>query len=1087
LFAYPTVQSLAAHLTPEETAAGEVDPGRGPARVPDRAGDRAGAGGPEWTERAVAVVGMAGRFPDAEDPDRLWENLAAGKCSIRRFTDEELLEAGVTEEELSREGYVKAGTVLEGLQTFDASYFGFTPREAEIMDPQQRFLLECAVEALESAGYPDEARSGPIGVFVGKGTSFYLLEHVLHHPELIERLGMMPVFNFNEKDHAATILSYKLNLTGPSVNVNTGCSTALVAVHSACQSLLSGECDLALAGAASFVSTLTRSGYQYHEGQITSPGGLCRAFSDEADGTVFGSGVGLVVLKPLAAALRDRDSIHAVIRGSAINNDGSLKVGYSAPSLQGQAEVLARAYDRAGVDPGTVGLLEAHGTGTRLGDPIELGALRRVFGGPREDGSRCALGSVKTNIGHLDSAAGVAGLIKAVGALKHRTIPPTLHAAVPNRAIDLDDSPFHLSGEATGWPADGTPRRAGVSSFGVGGTNAHVVLEEAPPRPDRVEAPGVHLLPLSARTEGSLRRGARRLAEALERRPEVGLHDVAFTLQVGRAAHPFRSAVVCDDAGEARALLAEADRLPVVRHPEGGRAPVVFLLPGQGAQRPGVTRQLYRARPAFRRAFDECAEIVELAAGWDPRDRLHGDAPEADLGSTDLESTEIAQPVLFSVEYALARFWEALGVRPAALSGHSLGELVAACLAGVFTLEEALALVIVRGRLLQSLERGRMLAVSCGEAELGELGIPDAGSGSGAGAGDCSLAAVNGPGQCVLSGPVPAMDAVRERLEEAGIPTRALRTSHAFHSPMVEPVMETFERCVAAVERKPPRIPFVSNVTGTWIEPEQATSPAYWARHLRATVRFGDGLAEVAREEGSVLLEVGPGHALSALAKRSGVAPERVVPTLGSGRPGENEDRAVLGSVGRLWTRGVEVEWTALHEGRRPGRVPLPTYAFERERYWLERWGGPARERPAAEPASGRASAESAESAGEPSGADPAPRSEATYARPDLPTEYVPPGNEIEERLVEIWRRFLGIETIGIRDDFFELGGDSLVATRVHARIRSELGVELPVGKMYELATIRRIYLFIATTKDPGVIDSLSEEEVDEFLEVLES
>ena len=584
LFAYPTVQSLAAHLTPLEQA----PDGRGPARP------RAGVAGPTPAERAVAVIGMACRVPDAEDPERLWENLVEGRCSIRRFTDEELLAAGVTPDELAREGYVKAGTVLEGMQTFDASYFGFTPREAEIMDPQQRFLLECAVEALENAGYPNEARSGPIGVFVGKGTSFYLLEHVLHHPEIIERLGMMPVFNFNEKDHAATILSYKLDLTGPSLSVNTGCSTALVAVHSACQSLLAGECDVALAGAASFVSTLTHAGYRYHEGQITSPDGLCRAFSDEADGTVFGSGVGLVVLKSLAAAVRDRDSIHAVIRGSAVNNDGSLKVGYSAPSLQGQAEVLAQAYDRAGVEPATVGLLEAHGTGTRLGDPIEFGALRRVFGGPREDGSRCALGSVKTNIGHLDSAAGAAGLIKAVASLEHAEIPPTLHAEVPNRAIDLDDSPFFLNPRRTGWTKSDAPRRAGVSSFGVGGTNAHIVLEEAPARSARPEPVGVHLVPLSARTEGSLRRSARRLAEALGRRPGPRIDDAAFTLQVGRVAHPYRSYVVCDGAAEAVKALAEAERLPVVRCPEGETPPVVFLFPGQGAQRPGVTRAALR-------------------------------------------------------------------------------------------------------------------------------------------------------------------------------------------------------------------------------------------------------------------------------------------------------------------------------------------------------------------------------------------------------------------------------------------------------------------------------------------------------------
>jgi len=1057
LFSYPTVQSLAAYLRPAaEAPAVRPAPAAGRAeRGPRGSGD-------------VAVIGLAGRFPDAPNVRALWQNLAAGRCAIRRFSEEELLRSGASPDELARDNYVRAGSVLAGMDLFDAAYFGFTPREAEIMDPQQRFLLECAVEALETAGYPNERRAGRIGVFVGKATSFYLLEHLLYYPEIFARLGMMPVLNVNEKDHAATLVSYKLNLTGPGVNVNTTCSTSLVAVHTACQSLLNEECEVALAGGVCFISTLERGGYLYHEGSILSPDGLCRAFSDDANGSVFGSGVGLVVLKPLAAALRDRDTIHAVIKGSAINNDGSLKAGYTAPNLHGQADVIAGAQARAGVSPGSIQLLEAHGTATNLGDPIEFGALRKVFGGPRPDGSRCALGSIKTNIGHLDAAAGIAGLIKVVEALEHRTIPPTLHVSVPNRKIDFADSPFYLNAEAVDWPAGEAPRRAGVSSFGVGGTNAHVVVEEAPALPERPAADGPQLLVVSAKSRGALDTMARELAEELGRSPGLALEDVAFTLQAGRNAWSHRAFLVCGGLAEARSLLAEG-RLSTGRH-DGAQTPAVaFLFPGQGAQRRGVTRELYAAQPAFRAAFDRCAEIVRSYTGGDLAGWLYGSGEGED--ETDIGQTAITQPLLFAVEYALARFWESLGIRPVAMLGHSLGEYVAACLAGVFSLDEVLSLVVVRGQLLQSLEPGRMLAVSCGEAELREL-LRGAG---------CDLAAVNGPGQCVVSGPGGAVEALRSRLEAAGITCRELRTSHAFHSSMVEPILDTFEECVAAIRRDRPAIPFISNLSGTWITGEEAMSPTYWARHLRETVRFGDGARELLSLGNPVLLEAGPGHALSTLVARgTGAAAERIVPTFGYEARPPGELQAVLASLGRLWLAGVEIEWERLHEGRTPGRVPLPTAVFERKRYWLERRGGLGRTSPGTAAAPGtRVEPEAPVAAGP-------EEVSAGHGRPELRTEYTAPESDVEVRLAEIWRSFLGIEKIGILDNFFELGGDSLLATRVHAQIKRDLGVELPAGKMFELATIRRISLFALANSDPTAIDTLSTEELDELLAVME-
>jgi amino acid adenylation domain-containing protein len=1049
LFAYPTVQSLAEYLSPGS----KLPKGRPAARL-ERAAPEAGLGSSD-----IAVIGLAGRFPDARNVTELWENVAAGHSSVRRFTDAELLEAGVSPEELAQPSYVRAGVVLEGIDQFDASFFGFTPREAEIMDPQQRFLLECAVEALETAGYPNERHAGRIGVFVGKGTSRYFLEHVLPHPEIVQKLGLMTVLNVNEKDFAATLVSYKLNLTGPSLNINTACSTSLVAVHAACRSLLDGDCEIALAGGVSFVSTLERSGYLHHEGQITSPDGLCRAFSDDANGTVFGNGAGLVVLKPLAAALRDRDTIHAVIKGTAINNDGSLKAGYNAPSLHGQAEAISGALARAGVSPDSIQLLEAHGTGTNLGDPIEFGALRKVFGGPRPDGSRCALGSLKTNIGHLDSAAGVAGLIKVVEALKHRQMPPMLHASAPSRKIDFADSPFYLIGELADWPADGAPRRAGVSSFGVGGTNVHAVVEEAPAQAPRPASGGAQLLPLSAKSARSLKKLMRNLADDFGVRPELPFDDVAFTLQAGRNGWKYRSFLICDSLAEARRRLAdETALLPVAVQNEGQSTAVTFVFPGQGVRLRDIA-ELYETCSGFRGGFDECGEILRRYTERDIRDLLY--AGQAGSPELDFDQTSVVQPFLFAVEYALARFWDSVGIRPVAMIGHSLGEYVAACLAGVFSLAEVLSLVVVRGQLMQSLEPGRMMAVSCSEEQVRAFLAGTA----------CSLAAVNGPQQCVVSGAAAEIEALQARLAAADVTCRPLRTSHAFHSAAMDPILDTFEQCVAAVERQPPAIPFLSSVTGLWITDEQATSPAYWARHLRETVRFGDGAQELLRLASCVALEVGPGHTLSTLLKVAGAPQERVVPSLGydAERGGR---RAVLEAVGRLWLQGVDVDWERLHEAGRPGRVPLPTYAFERKRYWIEK-AGLGRPVAAARPAAEEVPDEEEVS--------------TSYARPDLETAYAAPVHEIETKLAAIWRSYLGIDTIGVKDNFFALGGDSLLATRVHAQIKRDLGVELPMGKMFELSTIKRQYLFIVASSDPEAIDALAEEELNDLLAVMES
>src|ERR1051325_5141272 len=668
----------------------------------------------------IAVIGMAGRFPGAKSVAEFWRNLTDGVESVSFFSDEELLQAGVDAAQLEDANYVKAGAVVEAIEDFDASFFGFTPREAEMMDPQHRLFLEHAWAALENAGYAAEKYAGRVGVFAGESFNSYLLNNLLPHRELIESVGTFQTLIGNDRDHLTTQTAYRMNLKGPCVNVQTACSTSLVALHLACQSWLNQESDMALAGGVS-VGAPQVQGAVYQEGSIVSPDGHCRAFDAHAAGTVKGNGVGVVVLKRLSDALADGDTIEAVIKGSAINNDGSLKVGYTAPSVEGQAGVIEEALAVAGVEPETVSYVEAHGTGTALGDPIEIAALARAFG-TSNGKSSCAIGSVKTNIGHLDAAAGVVGLIKTVLALKHKQIPPSLHFKEPNPNIDFSATPFYVNTKLAAWEANGTPRRAGVSSFGIGGTNAHVVLEE-PPQPEPSGASRTqHLLTLSAKTPGALDKMTANLADYLREHPESNLADVAYTLQVGRRDFNHRRALVCLDTDDAVSALesaaADGQRLHTNSVGEEPGA-VVFMFPGQGSQHVNMARELYESEPTFRAELDACAEMLRAHLGLDLREVLYPETGAAKAEATAaLTQTYITQPALFVIEYALAKLYAEWGVQPSAMIGHSLGEFVAACLAGVFTLEDALKLVAVRGRLMQQMPTGAMLAVPLSEQDV---------------------------------------------------------------------------------------------------------------------------------------------------------------------------------------------------------------------------------------------------------------------------------------------------------------------------------------------------------------------------------
>jgi acyl transferase domain-containing protein/acyl carrier protein len=893
----------------------------------------------------IAIVGMSCRFPGARNLDEFWHNLAAGVESISRFSERELLDSGVPASHLAHPGYVRAAPVLDAPGHFDAAHFGFSPLEARTMDPQHRLLLELAHEALEHAGCDPERYPGRIGVFTGSALNTYFTGVGLDR-RLAE--DYIPTLIGNDKDFLSTRISYKLNLKGPSITVQTACSTSMVAVHLARQSLLSNETDMTLAGAVS-VRVPHRAGYFCDAGGVVSPDGRVRAFDAGANGTVFGSGGGILVLKRLADALADGDTIHALIKGSAVNNDGSGKAGYTAPSVDGQADAVVEALANAGIEADTISYVEAHGSGTPVGDPIEIAALTKAFRTSTPRAGYCAIGSVKTNVGHLDAAAAVAGIIKTVLALEHRKLPPSLHFSRANPEIDFPATPFYVNTRLQDWSSDG-PRRAGVMSTGMGGTNAHLVLEEAPDAGETPPARPPHLLVLSARTETALDQATHRLREFLGRADAPNPVDAAYTLQVGRKALPHRRCVVCVDRDDAIAALGDAKRAFSGRSDEA-RRPLVLLLPGIGDHYVGMAHGLYETWPVFREEIDHCARILEPHLGIDIRNVVYpgsgswkkqrrtagidlkkmlgqgGDASE-DEDARNLNRTLFAQPALFTIEYALARLWQSLGIKPDAIVGHSMGEYVAACLAGVLSLEDALGLIATRAKLVNELPQGAMLAVTLPEPELRAM-LPA----------ELSISLINGPSLCVVAGPVAAIARFEETLNGKEIISRRVQNAHAFHSRMLDPIVQALEDEARKVRLNEPAIPYISNVTGTWITRAEATDPAYWARHANHTARFNDALRALWRFENPILLEAGPGRTLGVLALQH---PDRrragdpvAIASIGHHYEIRPDGECLWEAIGRLWLSGVAIRWENAHPDARR-RVPLPSYPFERQNYWLE-------------------------------------------------------------------------------------------------------------------------------------------------------
>jgi len=1011
----------------------------------------------------IAVIGLAGRFPGAGNVHELWENLINGKESVTFFSREELSKEGIDSRLLDDPAYIRARAVLDDVAYFDAPFFNFTPNEAEVMDPQLRLLIECSWHALEDAGYNPFTYDGAIGVYAGNANNYFWIARTM----VSEKAQLLGGFKTNLlNSHFSTHVSYHLDLKGPSLSIQTACSTSLVAIHTACIALLSSECDMALAGGVS-ISLPQETGYYFQEGMVGSSDGHCRAFDSQAHGTITGSGVGMVLLKRLEDALADRDHIYALVKGTALNNDGLRKVGYTAPSVEGQAQAIKAAYIMAEVEPASIGYVEAHGTGTELGDPVEIEALNIVFRKARP--GSIPLGSLKSNIGHLDTAAGVTGFIKAVMTLYHRSIPPSLHFTSPNPRIDFHGGPFYVITEVKEWEAAAHPRRAAISSFGLGGTNAHAVLEEAPGS-DAAPAPSrdPQLLILSARTPAGLERLTDDLGRFLKECP-VHLPDVAYTLQAGRRALPFRRAITVTSIPEAADILSKRDKKLKTARTRSENRPVIFLFSGQGSQYPQMGIDLYQKEADFKKEVDHCFSVLSSLAGQDLKEVLYprpvppprenpSPAPPAGL----LDETGVTQPVVFIFEYALARLLMKWGIKPVAMIGYSLGEYVAACLSGVFSLEDALKLIVRRGQSMQKTGAAAMLGVPLAEEELTPLLTPGV-----------YTAIINGP-SCVVAGEKAVIDAFDRQMREKRLVCAPIHIAHAVHSPLMEPIRQEFEAAVGQVALKKPQVPYLSNVTGTWIDEAQATDPGYWGKHLCAPVRFSAGLEELLKNKEAVFIEIGPGRVLSNILRQvqAGKEKQPVLNVVKHQQEKIADDHYLFNKIGELWLLGVSIDWPGLYAHEKRSRLSLPLYPFEKQRYWIDEdpsrilsnWKSPA----------GKAQPE-AMIVEQP---HPGEAMSGTFGEMYTTGEYEPPRDELESYIAQLWESFLGFEQIGIHSNFFDINGDSLTATQMITRLQKIYPVEITLQRFFENPTIAHLAEVIRELLLEKV-KGLSEEELD--------
>lgn len=973
----------------------------------------------------IAIIGMSGKFPNSPNLDAYWKNIAEGIECISFFDDDEL-EIDLPETELKNPAFVKAGGTIDGIEYFDADFFGIPSREAAWMDPQQRLFLEHSWNAFEHAGYDVNSISENISIYCGTNTNFYLLSR-------IDQLTADPNNNLfqlmlaNEKDFLATRISYKLDLKGESITVQTSCSTSLVAVHLACQSLLNYQSKMALAGGVS-IRVPQKTGYFYQQGMIASPDGHCRAFDEKAEGTVPGNGVGVVVLKRLAEAVRDGDTIYAVIKGSAINNDGQNKVGFTAPSIKGQSDVIAKALAMSGVKADTIDYIEAHGTGTSIGDPIEISALSRAFEKHTDKTGFCAVSSVKSNIGHLDNAAGIAGLIKTVMALRNKTIPPTLHFEKPNPNIDFENSPFFVCAETRNWEKNDSPRRAGVSSFGIGGTNAHLILEEFEAREISYNSDEPFLLTISAKTPDSAVESARNLAIKLSD-GNTRIEDLEYTQNSGRADFNRRCFAVGNSGNE---LITELQKFSTEKDifSADENIQTAFLFSGQGTQKVNIARGIWEFNGIFREEFENCRQILGKFTDIDLQETVYpSKIQNIEYQNVRLQNPSLGLPVLFSIQYSMAKMLIRLGIKLSAVGGHSFGEYPAAAIAGIFSLEDGLKLSVERGKLMETLPAGAMLAVRLEHGEIEKIIDKNV-----------SIASINTKKNCVVSGSTESISALEKKLDESRIGHRRLDVNYAYHSESIDLLKKRFEEIAGRIKFNSPEIMFVSGVSGKRISDEEVMKPDYWFRQMREPVRFSESLEWLEKSNFKVFAEIGAGQILTPMVRQNTGKNVTAVSISGIENDAQKDRENFLKALGKLWQRGHTIIWREFYKDKKRKRIALPTYPFEKQKYWIEVNSGGRKN-------DSQLSVKTA--------LNGAKDNKHKLKRTNLENEYQSPTNRKEKMLISIWEDILQVEGIGLEDNLYDLGGDSLIATQIFARVQQQLKGNLTLEKFMSNLNIK--------------------------------
>jgi amino acid adenylation domain-containing protein len=997
----------------------------------------------------IAIIGISARFPKADNINQFWNNLVKGIDCVERFSVDSLRAAGITDAVLSDSKFVPCGGRINDAEMFDASFFGYSPREASLMDPQHRIFLECGWKAIEDSGYDVSRLDCSVGVFASCGMNHYLIHNILANPTIAANSNEIQLILGNDKDFLTTRLSYKLNLRGPSFDIQTACSSSLVAVHVACQNLLTYQCDMALAGGV-FLQIPWWNGYLLADGDIRSPDGRCRPFDKDANGTVFGEGAGVVVLKRLQEALKDHDHIYAVIRGSAVNNDGAVKAGFTAPAIEGQTAVIVQALQSAGINASEVSYIETHGTGTQIGDPIEIAALSRAFKHFTNKTNFCALGAVKASIGHLDAAAGIAGLIKTALALYHKQIPPTINFKVPNPLLKLEETPFFINDRLKNWDVKQSEKRyAGVNSLGVGGTNVHIVLEQPPQCVSEESCRTVHFLPFSAKSSDSLIAAADNLSSFLNRDHDVSMADTAMTLQMGRQHFPYRSFFISESGDNKRSLFKNESE-PVELPKTSKSQKIVFMFSGQGSQYLKMGADLFSMERSFREAFEQCSEIAGKHIHLNLCDLLYNSSDDSDC----LNQTETTQPLLFSFEYALVKLWENYGVAPQAMIGHSIGEYVAACIAGVFSLDDALFVVCERGRVMQKQPSGGMLSVKLSPAELSSF--LDSGT---------EISVINAPSVCVVSGTHEHLEKLSKKFADHNIDYRKINTSHAFHSYLMQGAVNSFNSILSRITLSKPVLPFVSNVSGTYFTDSDLSDKSYWGRHLRETVRFQDGLSRLFDDGYRVFLEVGPGNTLvsfvcSSFASWKAVHQDHSESILALSsvrhfRQHQNDSVHFLNSLGRLWQHGIDIDFSPFYKGESRYRVSLPCYPFEKKKCWINPVSkigvsiGIGVNPQTTDPFSIKA-------AGKTKAVNKSDRREAT---------------DLSEVISSIWKDLLGLNSVEPQKSFFESGGDSIWASQLLSRIRDKVKIEVPLSTLYKAPTLDQFIKEIGKLKPVSITE----------------